>query len=70
MSAHGKPRCSMGALASAHPAQKWDEGLSNLMYDSLYKELDGMSLTDFNYKFKSGEKVARLYERVARRLTG
>lgn len=68
MGVHGQPRCSMGALASAHQAPKWDDSLSSLMYDSLYDELNGMSLTDFNYKFESGEKVAKLYERVASQL--
>jgi len=69
MSVHGKPRCSMGALASAYPVQKWDYDLSNLMYKALYDELAGMSLTQFNYKFESGEKVAQLYERVAKKLS-
>jgi hypothetical protein len=65
MSAHGKPRCSMGALASAHQKSKWDNSLSEIMYKTLYIELEGMSLTQFNYKFKDGEKVAQLYERTA-----
>lgn len=68
MGIDGEPRCSMGALASAHPAKKWDENLARLMYDSLYEELKGLSLTRFNYKFESGEKVASLYERTARKL--
>lgn len=68
MSEHGKPRCSMGALASALPQEKWDVRLAKLMYDTLYNELSGLSLTQFNYKYQSGEKVAQLYERVAEEL--
>lgn len=68
MSAHGQPRCSMGALASAHPRHRWSKSLSNIMYQTLYEELGGLSLTQFNYKFESGEKVAQLYERVAKKL--
>ena len=67
MSQHGKARCSMGALASAHPQQAWDEHLSRLMYRELYKELDGISLTKFNYKHRDGEKVAQLFERLAKK---
>jgi hypothetical protein len=65
MSVHGQPRCSMGALESAHPKLRWEKDLSSLMYDTLYKELNGISLTQFNYKYKSGEKVAELFERTA-----
>jgi predicted flavoprotein YhiN len=68
MSVHGKPRCSMGALASAYRQQKWDNSLAEFMYKALYEELAGISLTQFNYKFESGEKVAQLYERTARKL--
>lgn len=68
MSQDGKPRCSMGALASAHKADRWDKNLARLMYDKLYQELGGMSLTEFNEKFRSGEKVARLFERTANHL--
>jgi hypothetical protein len=68
MSEDGKPRCSMGALASAYPRHKWSERLSRLMYAELYKELDGISLTEFNHQHQSGEKVAQLYERVAAKL--
>jgi hypothetical protein len=68
MSRDGAPRCSMGALASAHPNEAWDEGLSQLMYRKLYEELGGIGLTDFNYKYRDGEKVARLFERVAGKL--
>jgi hypothetical protein len=67
MSIDGQPRCSMGALASARPG-RWDEDLAELMYSTLYDELNGISLTQFNHKYKSGEKVARLYERVATKL--
>lgn len=68
MGQHGQPRCSMGALASAYPQQRWDKYLASLMYQTLYEELDGLSLTQYNYKFKNGEKVAQLYERVAEKL--
>ncbi len=68
MSEHGKPRCSMGALASAHSEKLWDKELATFMYNELYKELNGISLTDFNYKYKDGEKVAKLFERVATKL--
>jgi len=30
-----------------------------------YQKLDGMTLTQFNYKFNNGSKVAHLYEEVA-----
>jgi hypothetical protein len=69
MSENGKPRCSMGALASAYPIRKWDDPLSSLMYKALYDELDGMSLTQFNYRYRNGEKVAQLYEKVAKKLS-
>jgi hypothetical protein len=65
MSENGKERCSMGALASANPEKKWDKNLSELMYKTLYKELNGLSLTQFNYKYRDGEKVSQLYERTA-----
>ena len=65
MGEHGKPRCSMGALASAYPKQKWEKGLAELMYHSLNRELGGINLTDFNYKYNSGTKVASLFERIA-----
>lgn len=65
MSRHGQPRCSMGALASVGPSGKWDDNLSKLMYDKLYKELNGLSFTQFNHKFQNGEKVACLYENIA-----
>lgn len=70
MGEYGKPRCSMGALASANPKPKWDKDMASLMYKALYKELKGMSLTQFNHKYKNGEKVARLYEQVAKSLNG
>ncbi len=65
MSAHGKPRCSMGALASAHPVKRWDEDMAILMYEALTNYLKDTSLTAFNSKAGSGEKIARLYEQVA-----
>ncbi|HYH36205.1 MAG TPA: hypothetical protein VD706_01765, partial [Candidatus Saccharimonadales bacterium] len=67
MGIHGQPRCSMGALASAHPHQTWDEALSVLMYEKLKEELDGISLTQFNHRY-GGEAVARLFERLAAKL--
>ena len=68
MGTYGQPRCSMGALASAYQQQRWDKRLSQLMYQTLYKELHGISLTQFNHQYKDGEKVAQLYERVAAKL--
>jgi hypothetical protein len=68
MGTDGAPRCSMGALASAYRKQKWDEHLSRIMYKTLYQELDGLSLTQFNYQHNNGEKVAELFERVAAKL--
>jgi hypothetical protein len=65
MSKHGSPRCSVGALESAYSKPKWDKELASLMYDTLYRELKGVSLTQFNYKYKNGEKVAQLYEQTA-----
>jgi hypothetical protein len=65
MGEDGKPRCSMGALASSYSVKKWDHELSNLMYTELYKKLNGMTLTDFNYRYDDGEMVAKLYEQVA-----
>jgi hypothetical protein len=64
MGVYGQPRCSMGALASAHPHQAWDSELAALMYEKLNQELDGISLTQFNYRY-GGEAVARLFERAA-----
>ena|SRR5581483_9878999 len=69
MGEYGQPRCSMGALASANPEVVWDKDTSKLMYDVLYEMLEGMSLTQYNSKFQSGEKVAKLFERTARKLT-
>jgi hypothetical protein len=68
MSIDGQPRCSMGALDSAHTKSGWNQKPSQLMYSSLYKELQGTSLTQFNHTHKDGEKVAQLYERVASKL--
>lgn len=68
MGEHGRPRCSMGALDSAFPELEWDKNLANLMYETLYEELDGRSLTQYNHEVETGEEVARLYDRVARRL--
>jgi len=67
MGVYGQPRCSMGALASAHPHQTWDSELSALMYQKLNEELDGISLTQFNHRY-GGEAVARLFERAAAKL--
>lgn len=65
MSEDGKPRCTMGALASAYPKEKWEKDLSSLMYDSLNTELHGISLTEFNRKVPNGTAVAKLFERTA-----
>ena len=69
MSRHGLPRCSMGALASAHRAKQWDPAVARLMYGSLYDELDGLTLTEFNHLHKNGEAVAQLFEAVAEKLS-
>ncbi len=66
MGLYGQPRCSMGALASAQGG-KWDQDVSSLMYSELREELDGISLTQFNYSH-DGEQVARLFEDIAFRL--
>lgn len=68
MGLYGQPRCSMGALASAHREPKWDTRLSALMYRELKEELDGISLTQFNYRHE-GKEVAHLFERIAARLS-
>lgn len=65
MAVHGAPRCSMGALESAHEDIIWDKGLSSLMYKVLYQELRGESLTEFNHRVQDGETVALLFEHVA-----
>ena len=70
MSRHGLPRCSMGALASAHRDKMWDKELAELMYSQLYEELDGLTLTEFNYRYNDGEKVAQLFDKVAYRFDG
>lgn len=69
MGLHGQPRCSMGALASAHHTSKWNDHLSALMYSALKTELHGLSLTQFNHRTGSGEAVARLFERTAAHLS-
>lgn len=71
MGQDGLPRCSMGAIESAGPPRtEWDPQMSKLMYDSLYEQLEGLSLTRFNSKHQNGEAVAQLYEKVAARLEG
>ncbi|HEX5797697.1 MAG TPA: hypothetical protein VFX86_04900 [Candidatus Saccharimonadales bacterium] len=69
MNKHGMPRCSMGALASAHRDKIWDEELAKIMYEELYEELGGLSLTEFNYLHRDGEQVARLFDKVAKKLS-
>lgn len=66
MGVYGAPRCSMGALASAFPHARWDPELAQLMYAQLQKELNGITLTDFNHMHQNGEEVARLFERTAK----
>jgi hypothetical protein len=68
MGEDGAPRCSMGALDSVQSRGSWDADLARLMYASLYEALNGQSLTSFNHHFQSGERVAQLYEQVAKRL--
>lgn len=65
MSCHGKPRCSMGALESATAAKRLDPRLATLMYDTLYDELGGISLTEFNHLHGDGDKVVELFQSVA-----
>ena len=65
MSEYGKPRCSMGALESAYPKEVWESNLASLMYKTLYKQLNGISLTEFNHRVSSGLEVAKLFERTA-----
>jgi hypothetical protein len=65
MSENGKPRCSMGALASAYPKEKWESNISSIMYETLYKELNGISLTEFNHRVNSGIEVSKLFEQTA-----
>jgi hypothetical protein len=69
MSEDGKPRCSMGALASAYPKDTWEKDLSSLMYESLNSELHGISLTEYNHKVRNGRAVAKLFERTASTIT-
>jgi hypothetical protein len=70
MSSHGKPRCSMGALASAHQTEEWDPEIADLMYKTLYDQLDGINLTEFNARAQSGEDVATLFEQTAKIIKG
>lgn len=65
MSSHGKARCSMGALESAYSRDRWEPLLAVLMYDTLYDQLNGETLTEFNHRVQNGEAVAKLYERTA-----
>lgn len=65
MSMHGQPRCSMGALESAYPAKKWNGKMAKLMYEALYEELKGVSLTEFNHQSSNGLEVAKLFESTA-----
>lgn len=69
MGEHGKPRCSMGALASSYRTKRWNSKISELMYRKLYEELDGLTLTKFNFKHRNGEKVAQLFEQVSSKLS-
>lgn len=66
MGYHGKPRCSMGALASAHPDFIWNADISSLMHQTLYDRLGGITLTEFNARATGGEDVAVLFEETAR----
>lgn len=68
MSEHGRPRCSMGALASAHDERVWDSEVAALMYQTLNRKLSGVGLTEFNRRASGGEDVARLFEQVAAEL--
>lgn len=69
MSEHGLPRCSMGALESASNQKRWDPAMAKLMYSTLYDELNGQTLTEFNHRRRNGEAVAQLFDRVASRLS-
>lgn len=69
MGVHGGPRCSMGALASAHLDAIWDPQLSAIMYAALVRELQGISLTEFNRRARNGTDVARLLRSAARSIS-
>jgi hypothetical protein len=68
MGKYGKPRCSMGALASAYPKKVWESELSSLMYQQLYNQLNGIGLTEFNYKYQDPGKVVELFTKTAKTL--
>jgi len=65
MAEHGQPRCSMGALASAHPEPVWDKALSSVMYETLYETLVELSFSEFNRKVKNNQDVIDLFEKMA-----
>ena len=68
MSEHGKPRCSMSALTSVQPKVVFDCALSALMFEALYDELGGITLTEFNEQAKNGSEVALLFRKTATKL--
>lgn len=68
MSEYGRPRCSMGALASAHREAVWDKDLSELMYDELSRALNGVPLSVFNEHARDSHDVVLLFRKVGRTL--
>lgn len=68
MGEYAQPRCSMGALASAYPKKRWEPELAKLMYSQLYEQLNGISLTEFNYKYQDPSKVIALFTKTAKSL--
>ncbi len=66
MAEHGQPRCSMGALASAHPEPVWNKALSSAMYETLYETLGELSFSEFNRKVKNNQDVIDLFEKMAK----
>ncbi len=68
MGKHSEPRCSMGALASAYPAKKWEPELAQLMYQELQKSLKGMPLTEYNFAYQDPSKVIELFTNTAKAL--
>ena len=66
MAEHGQPRCSMGALASAHPEPVWNKALSSAMYETLYETLGALSFSEFNRKVKNNQDVIDLFEKMAK----
>jgi hypothetical protein len=67
MGIYGKPRCSMGTLASAHRKTIWNPKVASLMYHALYRQLNGITLTEFNTRAEKND-VILLFEQAAKSL--